>query len=85
MKSFNPTSEQRDDWPCKFDLSPEVNGSRVTISPSFNYACGIPGTSGAGEGNFVSPCGHSTPDDDDEVTETKIRAFLDEKVMTVLH
>ncbi|KAA8527568.1 hypothetical protein F0562_034717 [Nyssa sinensis] len=47
-KSFNPMSEPNDDWPCKFDDSPELE---------------------------------RTGDDDDEVTETKIRAFLDEKAL----
>uniref|UniRef100_A0A7N0V6Y0 mitogen-activated protein kinase kinase kinase n=1 Tax=Kalanchoe fedtschenkoi TaxID=63787 RepID=A0A7N0V6Y0_KALFE len=79
-KSLNPICEQSSDWPCKFDLSPELP-SVVNLSAAFNNAAGSPGTSDTRGSNFVSPCGHSTPDDDDEVTETKIRAFLDEKAL----
>lgn len=33
------------------------------------------------ENNFTFPSGPSVSEDDDEVTELKIRAFLDEKVI----
>ncbi|PIN04472.1 MEKK [Handroanthus impetiginosus] len=79
-QSFNPVSEPNDDWPCKFDESPEVNKSRTgllqnQISESRNsvYA------SSEVDSGFTFPRGQSGAEDDDEVTESKIRAFLDEK------
>ncbi|CAM8993274.1 unnamed protein product [Rhodiola kirilowii] len=76
-KSFNPTSQPSDEWPYKFDQSLGLHDSGRNISPAFNS----PGTPGTGEGAIEFPCGQSTPDDDDEVTETKIKAFLDEKAL----
>ena len=76
-------SEPNDDWPCKFDGSPELDKSRVNLFPcqTINKAANSPGESGNADNDFTFPGGPLTTEDDDEVTETKIRAFLDEKVI----
>ncbi|KAH9765182.1 mitogen-activated protein kinase kinase kinase 3 [Citrus sinensis] len=81
-KSFNPMCEPTDDWPCKFDESPEVQRNRMNISSSqaINEAAGSIGVSKA-ENEFTFPCGSSAAEDDEEVTESKIKAFLDEKAL----
>lgn len=85
-QSYNPMCEPTDDWPCKFDESPEVERNRINISYSqaIDETAGITVVSGKGETEFTFPCGSSAAEDDDEVTESKIKAFLDEKVLTVL-
>lgn len=82
IQSFNPMCEPTDDWPCKFDESPEVERNRMNISSSqaINEPAGSIGVSKA-ENEFTFPCGSSAAEDDEEVTESKIKAFLDEKVL----
>ncbi|XP_057485670.1 mitogen-activated protein kinase kinase kinase NPK1-like [Actinidia eriantha] len=81
-KSFNPMSEPNDDWPCKFDESPELEKSRINFSgQTINKAADIPEASCNGDKDFTFPSGPSVAEDDDEVTETKIIAFLDEKAL----
>ncbi|XAR57224.1 Mitogen-activated protein kinase kinase kinase [Bertholletia excelsa] len=82
-KSFNPMMEPNDDWPCKFDESPELRGSRVNLHArqTINKASDSPGLSGDKDNDFSFPSGPLAAEDDDEVTETKIRAFLDEKAL----
>ncbi|XP_057476240.1 mitogen-activated protein kinase kinase kinase NPK1-like [Actinidia eriantha] len=82
-KSFNPMSEPNDDWPCKFDGSSELDKSRVHLFPSqtINKAANSPGTSGNEDNDFTFLGGPLATEDDDEITETKIRAFLDEKAL----
>ncbi|KAK9288473.1 hypothetical protein L1049_016930 [Liquidambar formosana] len=82
-KSFNPMCEPSDDWPCKFDESPELdrNGINLSSSQFTNNAAGSPGASIKEEKDFTFPCGPLAAEDDDEVTESKIRAFLDEKAL----
>lgn len=74
--------EPNDDWPCKFDESPELNKSRTGLVPNQTIDSGnrfiSPGEVDCG---FTFPRGQSGAEDDDEVTESKIRAFLDEKVL----
>ncbi|KAG9135557.1 hypothetical protein Leryth_002298 [Lithospermum erythrorhizon] len=65
-KSFNPMCEPNDEWTGKFDGSPHLRDS-VRISCKDN--------------SFAFPSGASATEDDDEVTETKIKAFLDEKAL----
>ncbi|XP_031271803.1 mitogen-activated protein kinase kinase kinase NPK1-like, partial [Pistacia vera] len=80
-KSFNPMCEPTDDWPSKFDESPKVDRYGLNLS-SGEAICGAVGTAGVSvkeENDFSFPCSASAPEDDDEVTESKIRAFLDEK------
>ncbi|CAK9173651.1 unnamed protein product [Ilex paraguariensis] len=89
-KSFNPMSEPNDDWPCKFDESPELEKSKMKLEKSkMNlFHCQIlkkpgesPAATGTGDNDFTFPCGPLAAEDDDEVTESKIRAFLDEKAL----
>ncbi|KAF7151195.1 hypothetical protein RHSIM_Rhsim02G0021400 [Rhododendron simsii] len=82
-KSFNPMAEPDDDWPCKFDVSPELEKSRMNLFPghTINEAVEVSGASSNGDIDFTFPSGPSVAEDDDEVTESKIRAFLHEKVI----
>ncbi|XP_023911894.1 mitogen-activated protein kinase kinase kinase NPK1 [Quercus suber] len=82
-KSFNPMCEPTDDWPCKFDGSLESERSGIDLSPgqTIQNAAGSPGVPGKGENDFTFLCGPTGAEDDDEVTESKIRAFLDEKAL----
>lgn len=59
-----------DCWHCEVGTTQE---QKRVVSEEHN--CG----SGERENDGIFPCG-SICEDDDEVTETKIRAFLDEKV-----
>lgn len=82
-KSFNPMCEPTDDWPCKLDQSIELERSGIDLCSSqttCKNACS-PGVSGKGENDFTFPCEPIPTEDDDEVTESKIRAFLDEKAL----
>ncbi|CAL5413240.1 unnamed protein product [Camellia sinensis] len=86
-KSFNPMSEPDDNWACKSDDTPELE-SRVNVlsGQTVNKATDIPRASGKGNNDFTFPCGPSVAEDDDddnEVIESKIRAFLDEKVLSL--
>ncbi|XP_023006461.1 mitogen-activated protein kinase kinase kinase NPK1 isoform X2 [Cucurbita maxima] len=75
-KSFNPMCEPTDDWACKLDESSELRGNLMELS-------GIrTGQESTSKGNdFTFPCGQSTAEDDEEVTDSKIQAFLDEKAL----
>lgn len=68
--------EPTDDWACKLDESSELGGNLMELS-------GIQtGQESTSKGNdFTFPCGQSAAEDDEEVTESKIKAFLDEKVL----
>ncbi|KAM0942679.1 putative mitogen-activated protein kinase kinase kinase STE-STE11 family [Dioscorea sansibarensis] len=77
VKSFNPMSEPLDDWPCKYDISPEQRTGSEEFSNSINLATKIVKE---GDTDFTFPC-EALCEDSDEVTETKIRAFLDEKAL----
>lgn len=80
-KSYNPMSEPTDDWPCKFDKSPELERSKSNLHSSqtvYKSSADNVGVSGE-ENDFTFPCGTIAADDEEEVTESKIRAFLDEK------
>ncbi|OVA05493.1 Protein kinase domain [Macleaya cordata] len=82
-KSFNPMCEPADDWQCKFDESSELEGRGMNLKSgeTVNGVASSPGPSAEGENNFTFPSGPSVSEDDDEVTELKIRAFLDEKAL----
>lgn len=82
-KSFNPMCEPTDDWPCKFDESPELtkSGANLSSHQTISKPAGSPRASNERENDFTFPCGPLAGDDDDEVTESKIRAFLDEKAL----
>lgn len=74
--------EPTDDWPCKFDESPEVRKSEANLlsHQTQNEDAITTGKSCKADGDFSFQYGPSETEDDDEVTESKIRAFLDEKV-----
>ncbi|KAI4378874.1 hypothetical protein MLD38_016297 [Melastoma candidum] len=75
-KSLNPMCEPTDYLPCTFDESPELGRSTMNLYRADN------GTPESGNRNiFTSPDGQLIVEDDDEVTETKIRAFLNEKAL----
>ncbi|CAL5388601.1 unnamed protein product [Camellia sinensis] len=76
-----------DNWPCKSDDTPELE-SRVNLfsGQTVNKSADIPRALGKGNNDFTFPCGPSVAEDDDddnEVIESKIRAFLDEKVLSL--
>lgn len=70
--------EPTDDWSCKLDEVPEMERSVMNTSSDLALQNGT--VSGKAENEFSFPCGSLAAEDDDEVTESKIRAFLDEKV-----
>lgn len=75
-------SEPTDDWTCKFNESPvSIN---LSSSQSTHEVTGSPEASGNGKNDFTFPSRPLVAEDDDEDTESKIRAFLDEKVSFVL-
>lgn len=73
-------SEPHDDWPCKFDESPHLTKSGrgfhhgQIVAPGNKSLC-----SDEVDCGFTFPHGQLGPEDDEEVTESKIRAFPDEK------
>ena len=81
-QSFNPISEPTDDWECKLDRSPEQQCREMNLETDqkTHLATSCSGTFSDGDKNFSFPCGPSLSEDDDELTESKIKAFLDEKV-----
>ncbi|XP_074589600.1 mitogen-activated protein kinase kinase kinase NPK1-like [Curcuma longa] len=71
--SFNPMSEPFDEWlPEKFDVNPEPH-----LDDS--HECVIEGSCTRRGNDFAFSL--DPVEDDDEVTESKIRAFLDEKAL----
>ncbi|KAL3812667.1 hypothetical protein ACJIZ3_013935 [Penstemon smallii] len=81
-QSFNPMCEPNDEWTCNFDLSPELNKSGTDFLPNPIVENGNRSLApGEVDCAFTFPSGQSGPEDDDEVTESKIREFLDEKAM----
>ncbi|KAK7258862.1 hypothetical protein RIF29_24450 [Crotalaria pallida] len=81
IESFNPMSDPSDDWGCKFDTSPELEHKQVGFDIDESYT--PPGQSGANEGkkDFSFPSVPSLSEEDDEQTELKITAFLEEKAL----
>ncbi|KAK3418551.1 mitogen-activated protein kinase kinase kinase NPK1 [Eucalyptus grandis] len=82
-KSFNPISEPSIDWTGKFDVTPipqqpgtGINPDRTVFSPT-----GPSGSLSEGGNDFSFPSGPSILEEDDELTESKITAFLHEKAM----
>lgn len=76
-------SEPTDDFPCKLDETPKMERSCKNHTTSRKV---IDRTElfDKGESGFSFQSGLLDTDDDDEVTESKIRAFLDEKVLFFL-
>ncbi|CAI9102230.1 OLC1v1000469C1 [Oldenlandia corymbosa var. corymbosa] len=77
-KSFNPMSEPCDDWRSQLDASPggERSDTKVDLESEVDGSP-LPGVSNK---DFSSSSPPSLFEDDDEVTESKIQAFLNEKV-----
>ncbi|XP_071716409.1 mitogen-activated protein kinase kinase kinase NPK1 [Rutidosis leptorrhynchoides] len=82
-KSFNPMMEPDDDWTCQFDASPEVVKSETKLFPDqvSEMASECAGAFGNADNGFTFPNGVSGVEEDEELTEIKIRAFLDEKAL----
>lgn len=53
----------------------------MDTNQSLDVPAGSSGTPNNGGNDFSFPCGTSVSEDDDEATESKIREFLDEKVL----
>ncbi|XP_015875145.2 mitogen-activated protein kinase kinase kinase ANP1 isoform X1 [Ziziphus jujuba] len=83
FKSFNPMSEPSDDWVCKLAASPEAECEGMNLDPDqkIHLRGGCAETFNDREKDFSFPCGPSLSEDDEELTESKIRAFLDEKAL----
>lgn len=64
-------SEPFDDWPCKFDMTPE---QQMDLDDSIDRASD---SAERGGSDFTFPCDAVR---ESEVIETKIMVFLDEKV-----
>ncbi|GJM98905.1 hypothetical protein PR202_ga15957 [Eleusine coracana subsp. coracana] len=74
--SYNPMSEPFDNWENKFDISAEQNSRQSTeFSGLANHT-----ESSITENDFTFPCEGSC-EDDDVLTESKIKAFLEEKAL----
>jgi hypothetical protein len=71
-------SEPFDDWTSKYDISPEKSTYQ---SREFGGLAKHTESSMAGN-DFTFPCEGSC-EDDDVLTESKIEAFLDEKVCSI--
>ncbi|KAA8545104.1 hypothetical protein F0562_019888 [Nyssa sinensis] len=82
-KSFNPMCEPADDRGCNYDgiEEPEQRGISIDNDQPVNKTAGSSRTAGTSENDFSFHCGRSLSEDDDEVTESRIRAFLDEKAL----
>lgn len=73
--------EPTDDWLCESGRRSAMIGVGTNMSSHQSiHELGSPEASGNGENDFTFLREPVTPEDDDEVTESKIRAFLDEKV-----
>ncbi|GFY91952.1 NPK1-related protein kinase 3 [Actinidia rufa] len=85
-ESFNPMCEPSDDWRCKDGKSLGIDVGRTNLSN--NQPIEIPADSfrqsGKGDSVFSFQCTSSLSEDDDEATESKIKAFLDEKGVPVI-
>ncbi|XP_021817530.1 mitogen-activated protein kinase kinase kinase ANP1-like isoform X1 [Prunus avium] len=83
LKSFNPMCEPTDELGCKFGGSSETeqNGMNLDTNHQMDFPASCSGTIGEGEKDFSFPCGTSLAEEDDELTELKITAFLDEKAL----
>ncbi|KAL9447348.1 hypothetical protein AB3S75_014918 [Citrus x aurantiifolia] len=82
-KSRNPMCEPSDDWRWKFDGSPEPEKNE--LKPDGDESLKVPASrinaSGEEDNGFSFPRGTPLSEDDDELTESKIKAFLDAKAL----
>ncbi|CAL0308567.1 unnamed protein product [Lupinus luteus] len=81
IESFNPMSDPSDDWRCKFDASPELEHREVGFDIDESYMpCGQSGAN-EGQNNFSFPSVPSLTEEEEELTESKIKDFLAEKAL----
>lgn len=82
-KSLNPMCEPSDEWRCKYDDTPELEQPSMTLDHDqpVDRLTGSSELTGKCDNDFSFQCGRSLSEDDDEVTESKIKAFLDEKAV----
>ncbi|KDP23520.1 hypothetical protein JCGZ_23353 [Jatropha curcas] len=71
-KSHDTKPELSGDWSCKYGESMEPEQAEVKLDIDQPVQR---------DNNFSFPCGTSFSEDDDELTESKITAFLDEKAL----
>ncbi|TKY51118.1 Mitogen-activated protein kinase kinase kinase NPK1 [Spatholobus suberectus] len=83
MKSFNPMCKPVDDWPCNFDETQYLGKSRPNLyqDQTINKTMRSLKPSLKAENEFSFSSEPLGTEDDDEVTECKIRAFLDAKAL----
>jgi mitogen-activated protein kinase kinase kinase ANP1 len=78
FQSYNPMSEPFDNWENKFDTSPEQSSHEpMEFGELAKHA-----ESSITENDFTFPVEGSC-EDDDVLTESKIKAFLEEKVTSI--
>ena len=78
LQSYNPMSEPFDNWESKFEMSPEQNSHQsMEFGGLTKHA-----ESSMTENDFTFPVEGSC-EDDDVLTESKIKAFLEEKVLSI--
>ncbi|PSS24926.1 Mitogen-activated protein kinase kinase [Actinidia chinensis var. chinensis] len=82
-ESFNPMCEPSDDWRCKDgkSLGPDVGRTNLSNNQPVEIPADSFRQSGKGDSVFSFQCTSSLSEDDDEATESKIKAFLDEKAL----
>ena len=70
--------ECSDGWGCKFEASPEPEqtGINSDTKEHISDVTGCSGVFGEGDKDFSFPCGPSLSENDDELTESKIRSLL---------
>ncbi|GFZ02955.1 NPK1-related protein kinase 2 [Actinidia rufa] len=82
-ESFNPMCEPSDDWRFKEgkSLGLEVGRTNLIKDQPADRPAGSFQQSGKGDNILSIQCTSSLSEDDDEATESKIKAFLDEKAL----
>ncbi|XP_057498044.1 mitogen-activated protein kinase kinase kinase NPK1-like isoform X2 [Actinidia eriantha] len=82
-ESFNPMCEPSDDWRCKDgkSLGPDVGRTNLSNNQPVEIPADSFRQSGKGDSVFSFQCTSSLSEDDDEATESKIKAFLDGKAL----
>ncbi|KAL5060992.1 hypothetical protein RYX36_032596 [Vicia faba] len=81
FESFNPMSDPSEDWGCKFDATPELENREVSLDTDESYKSHTQLESNKEQKDLSFPSVPSLSEEDDELTESKIRAFLDEKAL----
>lgn len=77
-------SDPSDDWGSKFDASPELENRGVSLDTDESYMSPGQMESNKEQKDLPFPCVPSLSEEDDELTESKIKAFLDEKVLVLV-